>query len=402
MKIRKLETTLVAVPVTRPPSVGIEETRPVGGMPTFGKHKIFDSEGKLKPQVSAIVEISTTDGLVGIGEASFRSPQMYEILKTLIDKTEPILLGRDPFDIERIRREIFESYFMTHLHPHVACWATIGVEMALWDLMGKVCQRPLCDLWGGAYRKEIPYMGWVVISDDVEDMKKQAKEYVIKGFKTLFSKVGFTSEIDERGIEAIRDAVGPDVEIRVDANQAWSTGEAIRRIKKLEKFDLEFVEQPVIMRNVDGLAYVRRSVNTPILAHESAWTFYDALEVIKKEAADALQLDPRFDYGFLAMKKAAGMAEAAGLPIGMHGWYVTGVSMGAFTNLLASIPNATIASQTHYYHLVDDVIKEDLLKFREGHLRVPEGPGIGVELDKDKFDKYAELYRTLNRSRYWC
>ena len=122
----------------------------------------------------------------------------------------------------------------------------------------------------------------------------EAKRCVREGFDTLYEKVGIDPKHDLASIKAIRDAVGYDVELRIDANQAWTPGTAVRLIRKMERYDLEFVEQPVLMYNLDALARVRNAVGIPILAHESSWTFHDSLNVIKRDAADAIQLDLAF------------------------------------------------------------------------------------------------------------
>ena len=164
-------------------------------------------------------------------------------------------------------------------------------------------------------------------------------------------------------------------------------------IRKLEKYDLEFVEQPVLMYNLDALARVRKAVGVPILAHESSWTFYDVLNVIKREAADAVQLDPRFDGGLAGFRAAAGMAEAAGMGAVVHSFFELGITTAYFLQAISSSPAFIYANQTLYAFLSDDVIKGGMMKFDHGHLAVPQKPGIGVELDQAKVRKYSDLYR---------
>lgn len=170
-------------------------------------------------------------------------------------------------------------------------------------------------------------------------------------------------------------------------------------IRKMEKYDLEFVEQPVLMYNLDALARVRRAVDTPILAHESSWTFYDVLNVIKHEAADAVQLDPRFDGGLAGFRAAAGMAEAAGIGAVVHSFFELGITTAFFLHAIASSPAFIYANQTLYAFLSDDIIQGGMMRFEEGHLAVPQKPGIGVELDPEKVKKYAELYKRKVRGR---
>jgi L-alanine-DL-glutamate epimerase-like enolase superfamily enzyme len=225
-------------------------------------------------------------------------------------------------------------------------------------------------------------------------MSAQAEEFAREGAKTLFTKVGFDALSDEEAVKAIRrgaSQAGVDVPIRIDANQSWTPAAAIRNIRRMERYGLEYVEQPVSMHNLDGMAHVRNSVDTPILAHESCWTFYNALNVIKKEAADALQLDPRFDVGFMGVRIAAGIAEAAGMPACIHSWNDLGIFTCAKIHLAASMPNFTLPSQSLYENLTDDVIRERL-RFEGRSIRVPEKAGLGFELDDVKVQEYSKHY----------
>jgi L-alanine-DL-glutamate epimerase-like enolase superfamily enzyme len=206
-------------------------------------------------------------------------------------------------------------------------------------------------------------------------------------------KVGFDEEEDLACVRKIREAIGPKLKIRVDANQSWSAGEAVRIIRRLSEYDLEFVDQPVLMYNVDALARVRAAVDVPIASHESSWTMYEAMNVLKREAADVIHVDPRFDAGFMGARLTAGMAEAAGIPVVMHSFSELGVAQCAYMHLIASVPNFIFANQSGYYNLTDDVIKGGMLTYKEGCLDLPEDPGIGVELDPDKVQIYAVYYQ---------
>ena len=147
------------------------------------------------------------------------------------------------------------------------------------------------------------------------------------------------------------------IEIRMDANQAWSPGEAVRIINRMAKYDPEFVDQPTLMYDLEGLARVRRSVSVPIASHESSWTFYDVLNVIKHDAADIIHIDPKFNAGFAGAKISAGIAEAAGIPVVAHEWAMGGVSTAAYMQLIASTPNFTLANQGGCRDLADDILK---------------------------------------------
>jgi L-alanine-DL-glutamate epimerase-like enolase superfamily enzyme len=377
LKITDLKSTIVAVPLTR-------------AHPTS-----LDVIGRT-PSMSVIVEVHTDSGLVGVGESPVVTGA--EICKSMIDSVKPQLLGEDPFKVEMIRRQLYARAYLTHFHLHVANWAYSGIEMALWDIVGKTCKQPLHRLWGGGYRDKVKFWGWVPHTK-LSAVAAEAKRLVREGYDTLYEKVGIDPKHDVASVKAIRDAVGYDVELRIDANQAWTPGTAVRLIRKMEKYDLEFVEQPVLMYNLDALARVRKAVGTPILAHESSWTFHDALNVIKHEAADAIQLDPRFDGGLAGFRAAAGMAEAAGIGAVVHSFFELGITTAFFLQAVASSPAFIYANQTTYAFLSDDVLRGGMFQFDRGYLPVPQRPGLGVELDKAKVKKYAELYRNEVRGQ---
>ena len=160
------------------------------------KKKMTDIRSRLMTAV--LVEIVTDEGIKGIGEA----PDVIggEITKGIIDSTTPLILGEDPFNIEVIMKRIYGQYNLTHLSMQAANWALIGVEMALWDIIGKACDKPLHKLWGGAFRREIPFFG-SVSRTNAKDMAEQAESLVKRGFKTLYAKVGFKTLED---LECVR------------------------------------------------------------------------------------------------------------------------------------------------------------------------------------------------------
>ena len=368
MKITGLKSTIVAVPTQK------AETSEIRG-------------ATYRPAI--MVEIFTDEGLVGIGEAP--NPVGAEATKAIIDSTEPLLVGEDPTEPEKLKKKLYAYYNLTHLHIHAACWALNGIDMALWDLTGKACQQPLWRIWGGAFRKKIEFYGPIDRAAP-EEVAAKAKQWVEEGFKTLYMKIGFDEAEDLACVKAIREAAGPDAKIRVDANQSWGAGEAVRIIRRLAEYDLEFVDQPVLMYNLDDLARVRAGVDVPIASHESSWTMYEAINVIKRGAADVIHVDPRFDAGFMGARLTAGMAEAAGMPVVMHQFSDLGVAQFAYTHLIAAVPNFTLANQGGLHELTDDVIKGGLRKLEKGCLEVPDGPGIGVELDPERVEKYARHY----------
>lgn len=379
MKISRIEVTPVGVPLE----------------PTETESRFRAGSRTL---VSVLIQVHTNDGLVGYGEMP---PVMgADLTEAIINSAKDSLLGENPLHVNRIMKVLYARYNMAHLHLHAACWALNGFEMALWDLAGKSAGRPLYELWGGPFRLDIPYYGHVE-REDPASMQKAARRLVEQGFETLYTKVGLDPEEDLAAVAAMRAGAGSaKVRIRVDANQSWSPAEAIRMINAMAPYGLEFVDQPVLMYNLDALVSVKRAVSVPISAHESGWTMYDMLNVIKHQAADVVHVDPRFDAGLTGSRISAGIAEAAGIPVVAHSFGELGVAFAANMHLIASCPNFTLANQEDGYRfLTDDIIIGGPLKFRGGRVRVPDGPGLGVTLDPEKVARYAEYYQKEIRER---
>ena len=169
---------------------------------------------------------------------------------------------------------------------------------------------------------------------------------------------------------------------------------AIRTIKKMEKYDLSHVEQPVAPHDLDGMAHVRRHVDVPILACDPVLaTKYDILRIVEKQAADMINVDPIRAGGMLACKKNCAIAEAAGISVCTHSTEELGIGTAGVLHLVTSTPNFLTPNDNSYHHLSDDIITSPF-KYEKGYLRVPEGPGLGIKVDLKKLEKYHQLYKS--------
>jgi L-alanine-DL-glutamate epimerase-like enolase superfamily enzyme len=418
MHITALRATPVAVPFTRPESWAF---------------------GERTGMVSVLLEVDTDEGLVGLGEAA--AYPSAEIIEAVLRSIEPLVLGETVFNIERIMKRI--NIVGTWHHVAATSPAIAAVEMALWDLVGKVSSQPVVNLFGGRVRDEVEYFYYLTRSTP-EQMAADAAAGYERGFRTFYLKACANDPADDiERVEAVHGAIGARAGIRVDANEAWSPAAAIRIIKDMERFGLELAEQPVSGRNLDEMAYVRSRINVPLLANEAwspaaairiikdmerfglelaeqpvsgrnldemayvrsrinvpllaneaSWTRYHHLEIIKHGAADVVSVDNQMDGGLGNLKIGAAMCEVAGLPVLKHSLGELGVATYAGAHLLASIPNALFASQAYGSLLADDVIEgASPLPYRDGRLAVPTGPGLGVMLDAERVGRYADAYR---------
>jgi L-alanine-DL-glutamate epimerase-like enolase superfamily enzyme len=338
-----------------------------------------------------LAEVTTEDGLTGIGESPCLFPPA-EATKGVMDAAAAFFIDEDPFDHERIYKRILGLNGL-YYDRVFAGLALSGLDLALWDLMGKITRKPLYKLIGGRIH---PYARFICIVPvaSPEVMAQNARKVVDEGCETIYVKYdGDEQELFDR-LDAIRKAVGAKPKLRVDFNQGLSSGFAVKFIQELEQFNLEAVEQPCAEDDLDGMRYVRQSVATPVISDESSKTFHGAYRTIKAEAADIIEIDPYTTDGVWGVRKACGMAEAANLPVVFHSVGELGINQTKLVHLAVSTPNATLDHQTVYDYDGDDVIVGGRLPFERWTMRPADRPGLGLELDPAKVARYSEYYRT--------
>ncbi|HJU47249.1 MAG TPA: mandelate racemase/muconate lactonizing enzyme family protein [Gaiellaceae bacterium] len=331
-----------------------------------------------------LVEVHTDEGTVGLGEAP--GPTLPTIRTVIESELRQFLVGQDPLRTEWLvhRMEEFSRNW-----SGIAAYAIAGIEMALLDLKGKALAVPVVELLGGSCRDRVPVVGYLFI-DEPEANARKAAAFVEAGFTELKLKVGRDFHQDHDTIAAIRDRVGSEVKLRIDANMNWSVPAAVKWIRGLEQFDLQYVEQPVPDFDVQGLAQVRRSVAVPVAADEACTDVRSALELIKADACDVFVVYPSEAGGLTRARQIAALAEAAGKWCAIGSWAELGVATMANAHLVASCPNFVFASDTHYPLQEHDVLAEPV-EMRDGLVEVPRSPGLGVELDPSAVEQLANF-----------
>ena len=331
-----------------------------------------------------IIELRTDDGLVGVGEAP--GPTLPTI-QTIIDREfAQFLVDQDPLRIEWILHRL-EEY--TRNWAAIAAYAIAGVEMALLDLKGQALGVSVAELLGGYSRESVPVIGYLFIDEPAANADKAA-DFVAAGHTELKLKVGRDLTQDYDSITAIRERVGYDVKLRIDANMNWSVPAAIKWIKALEQFDLQFVEQPVPDFDIDGLAQVRRAVSVPIAADEACTTLRSALELIKADACDVFVIYPSEAGGLTRAMQIAALAGAAGKWCAIGSWAELGVATTANAHLAAACTGFPFANDTHYPLQLADVLM-DPVEIEDGQITVSHDPGLGVALDAASMATLAAL-----------
>src|SRR5688572_12097154 len=307
------------------------------------------------------------------------------------DILSPALSGQDPSRFESVHALMDKA-----VKGYPYCKAAI--DAALYDVVGKALKVPAYQLLGGLFRDRVPIahsLGLMEIDKAVEEAIQVKSE----GVKTIKLKCGVDQKRDVELIEQIRKAIGPELNICVDANQGYPTAKtAVKIIKAMEEYNLLYMEQPV--EGLDQMAEVARRVDTPIMADESAWTPQDVIEIVRKKAADMISIYTTKPGGMFKAKKVAAVAEAGGLKCNVNGSVETGVGNAANIHLAAStgvvtygcvVPVSTPKGKGKggiagiYYQ--DDIITE-ALDYADGDVLVSSKPGLGIELDEDKIKHY--------------
>lgn len=353
------------------------------------------SQGITEGAAVIFVEVHTDEGVTGYGE-SIGTPSS-DAIEAMLRKAGETCIGQDPFDNARLMRRAYQTMFQlfgTCSSPRFGAQVLAGLEMALWDVMGKATGRAVHELLGGAVRDSIRYFGFPQ-GDTAEELAAGAKELAKSGCEVIYVKVGRGEAIDLAIAEQVRAAIGDDRRLRLDPNEAWDTLTALRMIRKLARFDPEFIEQPTRHESMSALAHVKAASPVPIAADQAVFSPEDVYDVCRHNAADIIVLGLHETGGILRFVKAAAIAEAAGLNICLHGLYETGITTCATNQAAAVLANLDDGNQYMNHFLIGDIVASPDLALTDGALPVLAGPGLGFELDMDAVNRAAEAHRKV-------
>jgi L-alanine-DL-glutamate epimerase-like enolase superfamily enzyme len=324
----------------------------------------------------AIVFVETDAGITGFGEVDSVFKRRGALLHRDLEMAlAPAVIGEDPFRISWIIAKM--DQVLDGVEE-----AKAGIEMALWDVVGKALDTPVYNLLGGKVRDRIP-LSYSIPFGAPDAMADFAREKVELGHRTIKVKVGSEDcARDIAAVRAVRSAIGPEVKLRVDGNMGWRTPkEAIRMVRAMEEWDLELVEQPLPAHDLDGMAEIRRAIGVPLMADESIRTPRSAMQVIRRGAADIANVYVTEAGGILNASKIFSMCEAAGMPCMIGSMPEFGIGTAAQIHLGVAMTNLGPDSDACgvLYHEADLLVKP--LRIEDGFSYPPEGPGLGVEVD---------------------
>jgi len=361
------------------------------------------SQGWVDRRSAMVVEVKTDEGISGWGESLCHGLQPPEIAASFVESCfKPMLIGRDPFDVEVLWEETFNR--TRPFGGGAAVNAISGVDVALWDVIGRSMDRPIHKLLGGAFRSElVPYATGFYRREGeghVEAGVEEATRHLLEGFSAMKLKVGFGVETDIEYVHAVREAVGPDARIMMDANCAYDAPAARRILLECEDARVHFFEEPLAPEDLEGYKSLRNLTDTYLAAGENLFGKAGYRRWISEGALDILQPDLCSSGGFTECKKIAAMAQAWNTSVVPHVWG-SGVGLAASLQLIATLPPTPLSLNPEEPMLEYDTsshpFREDLIygaiSMRDGMVAVPQGPGIGVEVDRGVLERYGRPLR---------
>ncbi len=376
MKITDIKATTVAVPLEAPI-----------------RHANGSHWGRF---IRTIIEVETDEGITGLGEMGGGG----QSAEAAFNGLKGYLLGHDPLQLEALYWKICNptaSLYNNRTQLHAA------LEFACIDIIGKKLGIRACDLLGGALRESVPFASYLFFRYPNEQTGlggEETAEAMVQHAKDLVARYGFTSHKLKAGvfhpdyeIEVFRAlaAAFPDHKLRIDPNAAWSVEESIRIGKAIEDLPNDYFEDPTW--GLEGMRRVKERLRIPTATNTVVVNFEQLATCIRTNAIDVILLDTTFWGGLRQAWKASVVCEKFQLGVAVHSSGELGIQLATMLHLGAAIPNLSFAADAHYHHLADDIIKGGKMQYQGGCIRVPQGPGLGIELDRDKLQQYAAYYQ---------
>jgi D-galactarolactone cycloisomerase len=347
-------------------------------------------------RTAMLVEIETDDGLTGWGECYGPA----QITSAVVESLAGLLIGEDPLRIDRLWRKIY-GLLRDHGQKGAVIEGLSGIDIALWDIKGKHFGVPVHRLLGGGIRSDVRAYATGLYrrkaGDPLRYLPEEAAGYVAEGFGAVKLKVGFGVEEDAAVTRAVREAIGPGTALMVDANHAYDTTAAIRLGRMIEPCDIGWFEEPVPPEDLAGYRDVRAALSIPVAGGECEFTRFGFRDVLVSRAMDVIQPDTCAAGGLSECRKIADMAEAFGVRYNPHVWG-TGIAIAASLQLLAVLPSHTPLSLAplepmlefdRTEHPIRQAILTQPIEHVRGVVTVPEGPGLGIEVDREAVSRFA-------------
>ena len=350
--------------------------------------EFFFSQWEYSNRKICIVKIICDDGIVGWGEAYGPAP----VVKESINYIKQNIIGMNPLESDVIWSTLFRRVH-DYGRSGVFVSAISAIDIALWDIKGKYHKLPVSTLLGGSYREKIrPYATGLYFSDSktlTDDLCNEALEYVNEGFKSIKMKVGLNLKDDIANVKAVRNAIGPDIELMIDSNHAYSYDEALKLSKKLEDQDIKWFEEPLSPEFYDQYSDFKSKSLIPVAAGECEYLRYGFQKLLDKNCVDFLQMDICSCGGLTEAKRISALSSTKGVKVIPHTWgsgiaFYTAIN---FISNLEAIPGRLYNEDAYIeYDRTENKIRENIIKdniiMKDGYISVNDKPGLGVDVDE--------------------
>ena len=350
--------------------------------------EFFFSQWEYSNRKICIVKIICDDGIFGWGEAYGPAP----VVKESINYIKQNIIGMNPLESDVIWSTLFRRVH-DYGRSGVFVSAISAIDIALWDIKGKYHKLPVSTLLGGSYREKIrPYATGLYFSDSktlTDDLCNEALEYVNEGFKSIKMKVGLNLKDDIANVKAVRNAIGPDIELMIDSNHAYSYEEALKLSKKLEDQDIKWFEEPLSPEFYDQYSEFKSKSLIPVAAGECEYLRYGFQKLLDKNCVDFLQMDICSCGGLTEAKRISALSSTKGVKVIPHTWG-SGIAFYTAINFISNlepIPGRLYNEDAYIeYDRTENKIRENIIKdniiMKDGYISVNDKPGLGVDVDE--------------------
>jgi D-galactarolactone cycloisomerase len=350
------------------------------------ERQVFSRSGMRTSRSATLVQVDTDQGVSGVGSCSGNG----ELIELIIARVlKPLIVGMDPTEIDAV----WEKAYVRGGHKEfgtrgIGVVALSGIDIALWDIHGKVQNLPLHQLLGGKNRDKVPVYATALYPEEPSRVAARARGFADQGFHGVKIKVGFDLAQDVRIVRAVRTELGKDFVVMTDANQGYTLDAALEAAAAFADAGVFWLEEPLFVEDVEGHAVLRERGKIPIAVGENLHTWAAFRDFVVSGAVDFLQPDVARAGGVSETKKIAAMAAKHRLPVSFHTWG-DAVALAASIHLAAALPNCIVMELDYTYNPLREELLREPLKLQGGFLSAPEKPGLGIELDLAALRRFA-------------
>jgi D-galactarolactone cycloisomerase len=348
--------------------------------------QVFSRSGVRNSRSATLVQVETDEGVSGIGSCSGNG----ELIEVIVAKVlKPLLLGMDPTDIEGI----WDKAYVRGGHKEfgtrgIGVVALSGIDVALWDILGKVRGLPIYELLGGKCRESVPVYATALYPEEPAKVAARARGFADQGFHGVKIKVGFDLDQDVRIVRAVRQELGSDFIVMTDANQGYSLDIAMRAAAAFAECGAFWLEEPLFVEDIEGHARLRERTKAPIAVGENLHTYYAFENFIVRGAVDYIQPDVARAGGITEIKRITALAARHGVPVSFHTWG-DGVALAASAHLATALKDCIVMELDYTHNPLREELLREPFRLERGCLTAPAKPGLGIELSSEALQRFG-------------